>query len=105
MLVDLKPKLVLCKKQTVGFGSIVEAINAARRNAERAVARCPNLTLLLGALFADNKLIEYSDKFAHGLSPVSNGFFTFYLLNTGLHFIHVIGGTCFIGHCRIRLAA
>ena len=59
MLVDLKPKLDLCKKQTVGFGSIVEAINAARRNAERVAARCPNLTLLLGALFADNKLIEY----------------------------------------------
>lgn len=32
MLIDLKPKLDLCKKQTVGFGSIVEVINAARQN-------------------------------------------------------------------------
>jgi nitric oxide reductase NorE protein len=79
--------------------SIVGAINATRRNAERAAARCLNLTLLLGALFTGNKLIEYSDKFAHGLSPVFNGFFTSYFLINGLHFIYVIGGTCFIGHC------
>jgi nitric oxide reductase NorE protein len=84
---------------------MVEAVNATRRNAERAAATYLNFALLLGALFAGNKLIEYSDKFAHGLSPVSNGFFTFYFIITGLHFIHVIGGMCFMGHCRMRLSA
>jgi nitric oxide reductase NorE protein len=83
---------------------MVEAVNAARRNAERATAIYLNLALLLGALFACNKLIEYSDKFAHGISPVSNGFFTFYFIITGLHFIHVIGGMCFMSHCRMRLS-
>jgi nitric oxide reductase NorE protein len=83
---------------------MVEAVNATRRNAERAAALYLNFALLLGALFAGNKLIEYSDKFAHGLSPVSNGFFTFYFLITGLHFIHVIGGMVFIGHCRMRMS-
>jgi nitric oxide reductase NorE protein len=83
---------------------MVEAVNAARRNAERATATYLNFALLLGALFACNKLIEYSDKFAHGISPVSNGFFTFYFIITGLHFIHVIGGMCFMSHCRMRLS-
>jgi nitric oxide reductase NorE protein len=83
---------------------MVEAVNAARRNAERAAATYLNLALLLGALFVGNKLIEYSDKFAHGFSPVTNGFFTFYFLITGLHFIHVIGGMLFMGHCRMRLS-
>jgi nitric oxide reductase NorE protein len=83
---------------------MVEAVNATRRNAERAAMAYLNFALLLGALFAGNKLIEYSDKFADGLSPVSNGFFTFYFLITGLHFVHVIGGMCFMGHCRMRLS-
>jgi nitric oxide reductase NorE protein len=83
---------------------MVEAVNATRRNAERAAARYLNLALLLGALFAGNKLVEYSDKLAHDLTPVSNGFFTFYFIITGLHFIHVIGGMMFMGHCRMRLS-
>jgi nitric oxide reductase NorE protein len=84
---------------------MVEAVNAARRGAERAAALYLNFALLLGALFACNKLIEYSGKFAHGISPVSNGFFTFYFLITGLHFIHVVGTMIFMGHCRIQLLA
>jgi nitric oxide reductase NorE protein len=83
---------------------MVEAVNATRRNAERAAAMYLNFALLLGALFAGNKLIEYSDKFANGLTPVSNGFFTFYFIITGLHFTHVIGGMLFMGHCRMRLS-
>jgi nitric oxide reductase NorE protein len=83
---------------------MVEAVNATRRNAERAASMYLNFALLLGALFAGNKLIEYSDKFAHGLSPVSNGFFTFYFIITGLHFIHVIGTMCFMAHCKMRLS-
>jgi nitric oxide reductase NorE protein len=84
---------------------MVEAVNATRRNAVAAAAAYLNFALLLGALFAGNKLIEYADKSAHGLSPVSNGFFTFYFIITGLHFIHVIGGMCFMSHCRMRLSA
>jgi nitric oxide reductase NorE protein len=45
---------------------MVEAVNAARRNAERAAATYLNLALLLGALFVGNKLIEYSDKLFMG---------------------------------------
>jgi nitric oxide reductase NorE protein len=82
---------------------MVEAVNASRAGNERTAAINLNLALLCGALFIGNKLVEYSGKFADGISPVSNGFYTFYFLITGLHFIHVIGGMCFMGHCRMRL--
>ena len=83
---------------------MVEAVFAARRNDQRSAALNLNFAFLLGALFVCNKLVEYSNKFAYGLSPVSNGFFTFYFLITGLHLAHVIGGMCFMGHCRMRLS-
>jgi nitric oxide reductase NorE protein len=83
---------------------MVEAVHATRALDGKKATQLLTLSLTFGGLFIANKLIEYSDKFAHGLSPVSNGFFTFYFLITGLHFIHVIGGMCFMSHCRMRLS-
>lgn len=37
--------------------------------------------------------------------PATNSFLTFYFLITGLHFLHLVGGICFLGHCRLRLAS
>jgi nitric oxide reductase NorE protein len=62
-----------------------------------------NIGILLGLGFVANKLFEYIDKFAQGLTPVTNGFFTFYFLITFFHFMHVIGGLLFLGHCRLRM--
>ncbi len=39
------------------------------------------------------KYIEYSDKFHHGLFPSTNTFLGIYFTMTGLHALHVIGGT------------
>lgn len=83
---------------------VAEAVHAVR-SADVARAKTSlNLAILLGLAFAANKLIEYATKLLEGLSPASNGFFTFYFLITGLHFLHVVGGLCFLGHCRMRLA-
>ncbi len=84
---------------------MVEAVHATRREADRVAAKYLNFAILLGALFACNKLFEYTEKINHGVTPVTNGFFTFYFVLTGLHFTHVIGGMCFMGHCRMRLSA
>ncbi len=62
------------------------------------------IAIVLGLAFVANKFNEYADKFAHGLTPVTNGFFTFYFLITFLHFLHVIGGLLFLSHCRLRMA-
>jgi len=50
------------------------------------------LTLLGGALFLVVKVIEYSEKFSHGLYPSTNNFLALYFTMTGLHAIHVIAG-------------
>jgi nitric oxide reductase NorE protein len=82
---------------------MAEAVHAVR---ERRVAQARlrlGLAGLFGLAFVANKLWEYHAKLAHGLTPVTNGFFTFYYLITGLHFLHVLAGLVFIGHCRSRL--
>lgn len=85
--------------------SVAETVHAVREGrVERARAGL-DLALILGVGFAANKLIEYWGKLSDGVTPVSNGFFTFYFLITGLHFLHVVGGLCFLGHCRLRLNA
>jgi nitric oxide reductase NorE protein len=81
------------------------AVQSARTGNAARSASWLNATALLGAAFVMNKLWEYADKLEHGISPVTNGFFTFYFIITGLHFAHVIGGLCFIAHCRMRVAA
>ena len=50
------------------------------------------LTLLGGALFLVVKVVEYSEKFSHGLYPSTNNFLALYFTLTGLHAIHVIAG-------------
>lgn len=84
---------------------VAESVHAVRKGAIAKAKRQLDLATLLGLGFVVNKLLEYGDKFSHGLNPVTNGFFTFYFLITGLHFLHVLGGLCFLGHCRLRMAA
>lgn len=85
--------------------AVAEAVHAVRNGLMARARISLDLAIVLGLGFAVNKLAEYGLKLADGLSPVSNGFFTFYFLITGLHFLHVIGGLCFLGHCRLRLAS
>ena len=84
---------------------MAEAVHAARRNAPAAVRNWLTSALLLGAFFIANKFVEYGGKFADGITPATNGFFTFYFLITGIHFLHVCGGMVFIGHCRSSAGA
>lgn len=84
---------------------LAEAVHAARRNAAALVSRWLAASLILGAVFIVNKFVEYGGKFAAGITPITDGFFTFYFLITGVHFLHVCGGMIFIGHCRVRAHA
>ncbi|MBF0250094.1 MAG: cytochrome c oxidase subunit 3 family protein [Alphaproteobacteria bacterium] len=48
--------------------------------------------MAVGSIFLVVKVIEYSDKVAHGMNLHTNTFFTLYYLITGFHFMHVILG-------------
>jgi heme/copper-type cytochrome/quinol oxidase subunit 3 len=50
------------------------------------------LTLACGGGFMLVKVIEYGDKFAHGLVPATNNFLALYFTMTGVHAVHVLAG-------------
>ena|ERR1700724_1139683 len=48
------------------------------------------------AVFAGLKALEYYSEISAGHTPASGMFFTFYFVLTGLHLLHVIGGTALL---------
>lgn len=48
--------------------------------------------LVVGSGFAILKVTEYHAKLADGITPATNGFFTFYFILTGIHFLHYLIG-------------
>ncbi len=49
---------------------------------------------LCGAGFVFDKYLEYSDLVRRGLHPMSDVFFTYYYVLTGIHLTHVLAGMC-----------
>ncbi len=47
---------------------------------------------LLGLCFGISKVLEYSEKFEAGITALTNDFFMFYFVLTGLHMLHVVIG-------------
>lgn len=60
--------------------------------------------LLLGVGFVGVKAVEYGQKFAEGLSPATNTFFSLYFVFTGIHLLHVVIGLGVLAFLRARLA-
>lgn len=71
---------------------VVFAVDAARHGQGRLARGWLLMTMLVGAGFGVSKLVEYSDKFGHGISMLSNDFFMFYFVLTGAHFAHFLAG-------------
>jgi nitric oxide reductase NorE protein len=79
---------------------MVRAVSAAREGARRRVRRNLALAMAVGSVFAVTKIIEYTAKIQAGITMLSNEFFTYYFVFTGVHFLHFIIGmvvlmTCF----------
>lgn len=71
---------------------VVLAVRAIRND---KAALCRNWLLAgfgMGSLFLILKIIEFADKFSHGVSLSTNTFYMFYLSLTFFHFMHVILG-------------
>lgn len=71
---------------------VVLAVNAARHGNRSATRWWLGLSMLVGLGFGVTKLTEYSDKFDHGLSMMTNDFYMYYFVLTGAHFLHFLGG-------------
>jgi nitric oxide reductase NorE protein len=79
---------------------VVKAVNASKVQAPNLVSSYLGISLLLGFVFAVNKLIEYYLEFNAGFSPTTNSFFSFYFFITLVHFLHVIAGMIAMAHFR-----
>ena len=71
---------------------VVLAVHAAREGRASPTRRWLLVSFLIGAGFGVNKVIEYSDKLAHNITMLSNDFFMFYFVLTGVHFVHFLVG-------------
>lgn len=76
-------------------GSLVVAVGVREvRGGSSLLARRVFLCgALCGVWFGFNKYLEYGEKIADGITPVSNNFFMYYYVLTGLHMFHVLLGT------------
>ena len=72
--------------------SVVEAHGAAEADRRQRARRMLLCTVLLGCTFLGIKSFEYSRELAHGLTPSSGLFWSFYYTMTGLHGLHVLVG-------------
>jgi nitric oxide reductase NorE protein len=71
---------------------MARAVVASRHHFRAHVVRNLSLALGIGAIFAVVKVFEYGSKFKVGISPVTNDFFMYYFVLTGLHLLHYLGG-------------
>lgn len=69
----------------------VQRKGAVQGRAERATALL-GLAILFGVAFVVLKIVEYREKFAAGITVLTNEFFMFYFMFTGIHLVHVLIG-------------
>tara|TARA_X000001036_G_C20639414_1_gene790550 strand:+ start:800 stop:1393 length:594 start_codon:yes stop_codon:yes gene_type:complete len=67
---------------------------SGKRNIERSLLQG---AFVCGLSFCLIKVIEYTNKFEEGFTLITNDFFMFYFVLTGIHAFHVILGLCLLG--------
>jgi heme/copper-type cytochrome/quinol oxidase subunit 3 len=72
--------------------SMVQAHHAVEEGSRRGAAAFLLVTVLLGVAFLGVKGFEYSRELAHGFTPSTAPFWSFYYGLTGLHALHVLAG-------------
>ncbi|MFQ5519911.1 MAG: heme-copper oxidase subunit III [Candidatus Methylomirabilia bacterium] len=72
--------------------TMVMAFAVGERGDRRGVRRYLAWTILLGLAFLVIKVFEYSTELAHGFTPATGPFWSFYYTMTGLHALHVLAG-------------
>lgn len=75
-----------------GSWFVALGVAAAKSGASPQLSRYFSLGILCGILFVANKAVEWGGKIAAGLSPMTNDFFMYFFMFTGIHLLHVIGG-------------
>lgn len=72
---------------------VVLAVEALKYGRTRLAPVFFALATVCGLAFIVSKVFEYADKFEAGYSMLSNDFFMYYFIMTGMHLGHVLVGT------------
>lgn len=71
---------------------VAMAVHAARRNLGKITPILLVLAVLCGFGFGLVKVVEYSEKIHAGITLLTNDFYMYYFILTGIHLMHVIIG-------------
>lgn len=71
---------------------IATALKSAQQGERERCVRFTVATILCGVGFIVVKLLEYVEKINSGITVLTNDFFMYYFMLTGIHFFHVLIG-------------
>lgn len=71
---------------------VAQAVKAVRQSRLSTARVLIGGGFLLGASFVTIKIFEYHEKISAGVTVVTNEFFMFYFMYTGIHLVHVLIG-------------
>ena len=71
---------------------VVLGVHSVRDLDGRIAPRCFALAMVCGLGFSFVKILEYSEKLRAGITLITNDFYMYYYIFTGIHFLHVIIG-------------
>lgn len=91
---QLDARLGLCNTLILITSSwlVALAAKAVRQHRPQQARRLLPAALVVASGFAILKGIEYGTKIGHGITPLTNAFFMFYFILTGVHFLHYLVG-------------
>ena len=78
---------------------MVLAVESARIKVREVVVRNLAFAMAVGSAFAISKIMEYSAKIKVGITMLSNEFFMYYFVFTGIHFLHFLVGMVVLAVC------
>lgn len=81
---------------------VVKGVHASRESQAPITPRWFTGALICGCAFILNKFFEYGEKIKAGITPLTNDFYMYYYVLTGLHLLHVVIGVCLILFLRAK---
>ena len=78
------------------------AVAASRDGKMHQVRRLLPAGIAVGGCFGVIKVIEYTTKIEHGITPLTNDFFSYYFILTGVHFMHYLIGLAVLAVLTVR---
>ncbi len=81
---------------------VVMAVESARVNRTDLIARFLLAAIICGTAFLVLKVLEYSEKIAQGHTLLSDDFFMFYFVLTGIHLLHLLVGMLVLIYLFLR---